>query len=198
MERQRSVGRKGFDFTHHMGLLCADVCDKVPQFSHVDMSRVALSFSQTRKNTEWGMYASLTPLRFADGATETVRRGRRWKMPRYYDPGGTELLYILSFYLPRFFNLSLREKIVTAIHELWHIGPKFDGDLRRYPGRCFAHGSRQSQFDEEVEALVRDYLLTNPSESMLAFLRLDFNELQYRHGGVFGCRIPKPHLIPVG
>jgi len=162
------------------------------------MARVAIGFSQTRKNTSWGMHASLTPLRFADGATETVRRGRRWKMPRYYNPVGVELLYILHFYLPRFFNLSLREKLTTAIHELWHIGPKFDGDLRRYPGRCFAHGSRQSQFDKDVESLVEAYLLAEPSESTLAFLRLDFSELQYHHGGVYGCRIPKPHLIPVG
>ena len=42
----------------------------------------------------------------------------------------------MSFYLPRFCDQSLDEKLSTVMHELWHISPAFDGDIRRLPGRC--------------------------------------------------------------
>ena len=39
------------------------------------------------------------------------------------------MLYLLSFYLPRFLKLPWREKLATVIHELWHVNPQFNGDL---------------------------------------------------------------------
>ena len=77
------------------------------------------------------MFATLTPLRFAGGRMHTFRRKRRWRIQRLYDPDGREMLYILTFYLPRFLDLPLREKLTTVLHELWHVGPEFDGDVRR-------------------------------------------------------------------
>ena len=94
------------------------------------MRRVAVSFSQARSGTRAGMYATLTPLRFPGGRIHTVRRGRKWGMQKVKDHNGEEMLYILNFYLPRFLDLPFREKLDTVVHELWHIGPKFDGDLR--------------------------------------------------------------------
>src|SRR4029077_7666201 len=122
----------GFDFTSRMRLLCGDMIARTPELAHVDFSRLALTFSQARKGVSWGMYASLTPLRFAGGSRTTVRRGRQYQVQRVVDGSGQEMLYLLSFYLPRFMNLVFREKLVTVFHELWHIGPQFDGDLRRH------------------------------------------------------------------
>ena len=116
------------------------------------MSRVAVSFSQARSGTRAGMYATLTPLRFPGGRIHTVRRGRKWGMQKVKDHNGQEMLYILNFYLPRFLDLPLREKLDTVVHELWHIGPKFDGDLRRFGNRCFAHGPSKKQYDRQVVA----------------------------------------------
>ena len=115
---------------------------------------IAVSFSQTRKAGSLGLYAAVTPLRFAEGGMHTIRRGRRWAIQRLYDAEGREMLYILNFYLPRFLDLPFREKLTTILHELWHIGPKFDGDVRRLGKRCFAHGSSQKQYDTYIEALV--------------------------------------------
>jgi predicted metallopeptidase len=120
---------------------------RVPELGHIDPAYVAFSFCQTRKAVSHGMYASLTPLRFAGGRTETVRGGRRWGIQRLCDESGREMLYLLNFYLPRYLNLSLREKLVTTIHELWHIGPRFDGDLRRFGGRCYAHSGSQKRYE---------------------------------------------------
>ena len=142
--------------------LCDDMVARLDQLRHVDMSRVAVSFSQTRRAGSQGMFASLTPLRFAGGRMHTFRRKRRWGIQRLYDPDGREMLYILTFYLPRFLDLPLREKLTTVLHELWHIGPKFDGDVRRLGGRCFAHGSSQKQYDAHVEALLDRWLSLGP------------------------------------
>ena len=83
------------------------------------------------------------------------------------------------------------------LHELWHIGPKFDGDLRRFGGRCYAHSGSQKQYDAHVEALVDRWLALDPPESLYDFLRLDFGQLTARHGRIFGRRVRAPKLIPL-
>jgi len=187
----------GFDFTAHIRRLCEDLSARLAALRHIDMTRVAVGFSQTRKATTHGMYASLTPMRFAGGQATTVRRGERWGMQRLIGPDGRETLYILNFYLPRFLDLVFREKLTTVVHELWHIGAKFDGDVRRFAGRCFAHGSSQAQYDAHVMELVDRWLSLRPPEEVYAFLRLDYRTLRLRHGRVFGRKIPTPKLIRI-
>ena len=192
---RRHLPGGGFDFTLHMRQLCADMAARLEHLRHVDMARVAVSFAQTRRADNLGLFASLTPLRFAGGQLQTVRRKRRWSIQRLYGDDGREKLYILNFYLPRFLDLPFREKLATALHELWHIGPKFDGDIRRLDGRCFAHGSSQKSFDAHVEALLDRWLGLGPPEQLFDFLRSGFREWTARHGRVFGRRVPVPKLI---
>jgi predicted metallopeptidase len=187
----------GFDFTLHIRRLCEDMVTRLDDLKHIDMSRVAVSFSQTRRTGSLGMFASLTPLRFAGGQMHTFRRKRRWGIQRVYSPDGREMLYILNFYLPRFFDLPFREKLVTTLHELWHIGPKFDGDVRRLGGRCFAHGKSQKRYDAHIETLLDRWLALSPPESLYDFLRLKFRDLRANHGRVFGRRVPVPKLVPL-
>jgi hypothetical protein len=162
---------------------------------HIDMSRVAVSFRQTRRRMLQGLYASLTPLRFAGGERQTVRRGRKVAIQRV-ELDGQEMLYLLSFYLPRFLDLDFREKLTTIAHELLHIGPRFDGDLRRFAGRCYAHSPCHAEFDAQAEQLARSWLGLAPEPSLYAFLRLDFRQLQAAHGGIHGRRITAPKLLP--
>lgn len=167
---------------------------RVEDLRHIDMGRVAVSFCQTRTASEYGMYASLTPLRFAGGTLQTTRRGRLMGIQRVYE-NGCEILYILNFYLPRFLNLPLREKLVTVLHELWHVGPRFDGDLRRFQGRCYAHSGSQRRFDAQVDCLLHRWLALSPPAELYDFLRLNFRELSARHGRVFGRKVPAPKLV---
>jgi hypothetical protein len=194
---RREPPRNGFDFTTHIGHLCDDMVARLEQLRHVDMSRVAVSFSQTRSAGKQGMFASLTPLRFAGGRIHTFRRKRRWGIQRLYDPDGREMLYILTFYLPRFLDLPLREKLTTVLHELWHVGPEFNGDVRRLGGRCFAHGASQKQYDVHIEALVDRWLALDPPPAIYDFLRLSFRELVAHHGRVYGRKVPAPKLVPL-
>ncbi|MDZ7616481.1 MAG: hypothetical protein U1E05_05710 [Patescibacteria group bacterium] len=170
---------------------------RLPELSHIDMERVAVGFSQTRKTSAYGMYASLTPLRFAGGEKYTVRRGRKWGVQSLRGPDGREMLYVLTFYLPRFLNMAFREKLTTIVHELWHVGPAFDGDLRRFGGRCFAHGGSQKQFDAHVTKLLDHWLRRSPPASLTEFLQFDFASLVDCHGRVFGHKIRPLKLIPM-
>ena len=180
-----------------MRRLCEDLVGRVAELRHIELSRVAFSFCQARKAVSHGMFASLTPLRFAGGKEETLRRGRRFGIQRLRDESGREMLYLLNFYLPRFLNLPLKEKLITVVHELWHISPLFNGDLRRFGGRCYAHSGSQDRYEATVRRLTEDWLAMGPPESLYEFLRHDFPELVRRHGAVHGKRIPAPRLIPL-
>jgi hypothetical protein len=178
---RRDPPPSGFDFTTHMARLCEDMTSRVDALRHIDMSRVAVSFTQTRRVGSAGMYASLTPMRFAGGQLHTYRRKRRWGIQRLYAPDGREMLYILTFYLPRFLELPFREKLLTTVHELWHVGPKFDGDVRRLGNRCYAHGSSQKKYDAQVAVVLDRWLVQDPPEGLYDFLRFGFGDLTSRN-----------------
>jgi len=185
----------GFDFTLHIRRLAQDVTVRLPELSHVDLAQVAIRFCQARKAVRYGIQASLTPLRFENGSRTTQRRGRTWTIQRIDDESGREMLYLLSFYLPRFLELPWRDKLATVIHELWHVSPDFNGDLRRHSGRCYAHSHSQRQYDLFVEQLLDRWLGLGPPEELHAFLRYDFRELDRLHGPIYGLTIPAPKLI---
>ena len=185
----------GFNFTQQMQRLCTDIATRLPEMNHVDMQQVAVSFSQARTPELHGLQAKLTPLRFEGGKVVTKRRGRVWTVEKLLNHDGQELLYILSFYLPRFMDQPFAEKLTTIFHELWHISPHFDGDLRRHPGRCYAHSHSQKEYDEFSAELGRQWLKLNPPDELFSFLHLNFAQLWQLHGRVYGLKIRTPKLI---
>ena len=185
-----------FDFTGQMLRLCDDITTRHEAFQHIDMARVAVCFSQARSRTLHGLQAKLTPLRFEGGDLSTCRNGRRYTVQRVF-VGGREMLYILTFMLPRFLQQSFKEKFVTILHELYHIGEHFDGDIRRFGGRYHVHSHSQKEYDLQMEVFAREYLAMNPTPELFNFLQLDFRQLHRQHGGIVGLQIPTPKLIPV-
>lgn len=190
-------GSAGFDFTAHIRAVCEDMIRRLPELAHIDPQRVVFSFRQTRNATLYGVQATLTPLRFEGGQLHTIRRGRRYGVQRLIDAQGQEMLYLLCVYLPRFMNHSLREKLITLFHELWHISPEFNGDLRRHEGRCYAHSHSQREYDAAMGVLVDRWLASGVDPQLYAFLQGDFRELRHRHGAIYGVRVPQPKLIPL-
>lgn len=186
-----------FDFTAQMRVVCQDMVARLPELAHIDLDRVAICFCQARKRVPHGMFASLTPLRFRSGAATTKRRGKTFTVQRLVDRQGRELLYVLSFYLPRFMDQDFREKLITIVHELWHISPRFDGDIRRHEGRCYVHTGSQKQYDAAMDALAQRWLALSPPEELWSFLARGFEDLRMRHGRIVGIKIPRPRLIPI-
>lgn len=187
----------GFDFTAAMRRLCEDIVARLPELDHIDLGRVAISLCQTRQTGAHGIYASLTPLRFESGATQKNLRGRPHQVQRVCDESGNEFLYILSFYVPRFLDTSLEEKLTTVLHELWHISQDFNGDLRRFEGRYYAHGSSQRDYDAKMAQLAQRWLALDPPHHLYHFLEPSFEELSSEHGGLTGQHWSTPRLIPL-
>jgi hypothetical protein len=193
-----ATGQAGrpFDFCHHVRRLCADVAARCPELSHIDGSRLLFGITQARSARTCGLQARVTPLRFRDGKLLRQRRGVTYQVQRYF-VDDREMLYLVTFCLPRFLDQDLDEKFVTIFHELYHIGPAFDGDLRRHSGRCALHSRSMRGYDAHMAALARAYLASNPDPDLHAFLRLDFAQLVHRHGSVLGVVVPRPKLIPI-
>jgi predicted metallopeptidase len=185
-----------FDFTLHVRRLCDDMVTRLPELAHIDMSRVAVCFCQTRKAVPHGIFASLTPLRFKDGAATALRRGRPHAIQRVCDSMGRKCCTSLA-YLPRFQNLDFREKLITVLHELWHISPYFNGDIRRHEGRYHAHTHSQAEYDDQMGQLADRWLAQSPLPELWGFLHDDFRQLIGRHGGIVGLKIRRPRILPL-
>lgn len=187
----------GFDFTARMRALCDDVTSRCPELYHVDMPRVLLSFTPSRNRSRYGLQARVTPLRFRNGALTRRHGATDYQVQRFF-VDGREMLYVLTFCLPRFLDQPFREKLVTVFHELYHIGPAFDGDLRRHPGRYAVHSHSKDRYDARMVELVRAYTANHPDPQVFQFLRAGYRELWDNHGGVTGVVVPRPKLLPVG
>jgi len=196
----RAVSNPGtgrpFDFCAAMRRLCRDVAARCPEFAHIDLSRVLFSFTPSRNRSPYGLQARVTPMRFRDGAIARRFRGVVYRVQRYY-VDGREILYVVTFCLPRFLDQTFDEKLVTVFHELYHLSPEFNGDLRRHPGRYAVHSHSKEAYDQRMGELVRDYLAGHPAPDHYAFLRYGYAELWRRYGGVTGTVVPRPKLLPV-
>ncbi len=185
-----------FDFCGHLRRLCENVVRHCAELRHIDVSRLLFAITQARSGRTLGLQARVTPLRFRDGHLTRQRDGDHYQVQRYY-VDGHEMLYLMTFCLPRFLDQDFDDKFVTLFHELYHIGPAFDGDLRRHDGRYEVHSQSKRMYDAYMADLARAYLSNGADHSLHAFLRLDFAQLQYRHGSVVGVVVPRPRLLPV-
>jgi predicted metallopeptidase len=178
-----------FDFCAHVRRLCADISTQCEELRHVDVSRLLFAITQAQ--------AKVTPLRFRQGCLTHRRRGVFYQVQRYF-VDNREMLYVVTFCLPRFLDQNFDDKFITLFHELYHISPAFDGDLRRHAGRCTVHSQSKRLYDAHMAELARAYLSNGANPALSAFLRLNFAQLQHRHGSVVGVVVPRPKLIPIG
>jgi hypothetical protein len=188
---------RALDFTAAMHRLCADVADRCEALRHVHMPRVLVTFTPSRNRSRYGLQARLTPLRFRHGVLTRRHGVSEYQVQRLF-VDEREMLYVLTFCLPRFLDQSFEEKLVTVFHELYHVSPAFDGDLRRHPGRYAVHSRSKDRYDRHMAELARDYMEEHPDPERFAFLRPGYRELWERHGGLVGAVVPRPKLLPVG
>ena len=186
-----------FNYTNALAEVIRDIVETLEEFRYVDLDRVLVSFMQARQNSQHGTYASCFPLRFEGGETERMIRGRRYRMPSVVIEG-REILYVLYFMLPRFHEeQDYHGKLATIIHELYHISPHFNGDIRRFPGKNFAHGHSREVYHAAMKRMADRYLAQSPRAREHTFLQEPFAELLQRPGGVVGRTIPRQHPVLV-
>ncbi|MDR3109575.1 MAG: hypothetical protein LBU65_07810 [Planctomycetaceae bacterium] len=184
-----------FDYTEALRRTCVDICFRVAELQHIDMEQVGVSFARTKNIAPFGIYASTYPLRFEDGKRTIQRNGRWLTHKQIQNAGGVEYLYIINFYMPRFIDLKFNVKLETIIHELYHISPYFNGDLRRFGGRCFAHGKSQKQYDKIVLSLMETWLKQDPAPELWDYLKMNYNEINQNNQKITGTKFKIPKIV---
>jgi predicted metallopeptidase len=177
--------------------LCSDIISRCPEFTHIRLEHLLITFTPSRSRSRYGLQARVTPLRFRQGAL-TRRHGlQEYQVQRFF-VDDREILYLVTFCLPRFLDQPFEEKLITIFHELYHISPAFDGDLRRHNGRYCLHSHSKAAYDAHMHRLARNYLAHQPPAELLKFLHLDARRLVEHYGGIIATIVPRPKLLPVG
>jgi hypothetical protein len=199
------------NYTERLTRLMGDIVARVPTLSFIRMSEL-LVFARSGRSTADGPFATchcltLPPSEegyyfWRDRVSGKITRRSEWfvtKSPTVAR-GKQPVKYMISFALPRFCDQSLDRtrkerfypgaepwmaKLDTVIHELYHIDPDENG-IRRieredgtYSANCHGH-----QFFAQVADMVATYMGSQPDPAVYDFLRLDFDALDSRHGGV--------------
>ena len=185
-----------FDYTATMLCLIQDIAQNSPHFGHLAPDSILVGLSQARTSRRFGLYAKVVPMRF-EGGSRVWEKGRRGYEIEPLWHAGREILYLIYFVLPRFQNLDFEEKMTTVFHELYHIAPSFNGDIRRFPGAKYAHTCSKKGFDAQAREMGREYLRRTPNRHLSEFLNGNFKQLERRSGQVMGRRIALPKLKPV-
>lgn len=189
--RSRAV----FDFNAEYKTVIESVIRNCPEYSNFDPARIAVSYSEARSRSRYGLQAKIYPLRFEGGTTERTVNGYHFSVAPLRI-GGVDILYIISFCIPRFLNLSLAEKIETIVHELYHISPRFNGDIRRLSlGKNAAHGPNMKLLDKYIEGIARRYLYSPTRPILPKFLEYDYRQLKNVFGDIEFTKVRAPKII---
>lgn len=184
------------NLTAELERLIADIAVRVEAFSHIDPRRLLICVNSGR-NSQHGTFAKIHPLRFHGGElSRVVKRGRSriaCIMPEVHH-NGTDMLYVIYFTLPRFMDRPLHDKLVTIFHELYHISPAFDGDIRRFPGRNFAHGSSTKRYNLLMAGFVEQYRRLPGSSERIDFLDADMAGLRLKYRAIVGRKMEMPKV----
>jgi hypothetical protein len=183
------MARKAYNLTDDVSLLVHLLAKRVPALAHIRPGQLLHGISQARTRSRYGVYAQCHGLRFKHGRREhRTRDGFAWQWP-IIKVRGQEILYYVTYFLPRFLDQPPRDRLHTLLHELYHISPRFNGDLRRFPGRNEFHGGG---FDRLVDEVL-EQALPHVDATHFPFLVHSFDELVARFGGVVGNKLKRFH-----
>jgi predicted metallopeptidase len=187
----------GFDFTGNMALLVDDIIKTHPFFKHIRIENILVAISPSNGNRN-GVVAKLRPMLFEGGSRTKVVRGIEYAAPEVVI-NDKNILYIVYFHLPRFLNHgNEKTKLSTVIHELHHVSPIFNGDIRRYSGKNYAHGNSRKDFDDLISIYTDEYISHTIHPELSNFLKYKYNELKRKYGAIYGdmIRIPRLKIYP--
>lgn len=172
------------------------IVDSTESFAHIDPKQLLICIATNRITARGGTYAKLVPLRFKGGSRFTTYRNHVYTLPDVTVEDQV-ILYSIYFYMPRFFNLSLKEKVRVIFHELYHINPAFNGDIRRLGKKKAAHGASKKKFDEQFVQEFDLFIAVKHPDFFIEFLSLDVKTMYAKYKQVTGTRMQIPRPIPV-
>jgi len=181
----------GFDFTGSMDMLVDDIVKTHPFFNHIIPDNILIAISPSNGNKN-GVVAKLRPMLFEGGVRTKTIRGREYEAPQVIIDG-INILYIVYFHLPRYLDHgNHKTKLSTVLHELHHISPLFNGDIRRYTGKNYAHGNSRKGFDDLINVYTEEYIESTSQPELSYFLKYKYSELRRKYGAICGDMIRIP------
>ena len=184
---------KKINLTDQLSEIIKIIVQNTTLFRHVDTGKVLVCVSSNKKNGRGGTYGKLLPLKFKDGESILKYKGKYYTIPRIIN-NGIPQLYIIYFYMPKFFDLNPYEKLRVIFHELYHINEEFNGDIRRMGELKKAHGFSSKRFNSLFQNelnIFHEYITTVQTAE---FLKMDTASLEKEYHRIY-CRrlkLPKP------
>lgn len=183
----RRMKQEPYNLTRDIEKLTRIIARNVEEFTHLDPDRMVFGISAARSRSQYGVFARTYPLRFEGGAKTTRHRGHLYEWPEWRVRGHS-ILYYIDFMIPRYLDLPPEQKVRTLVHELFHISPFFNGDLRVLgKGRHKYHGRSRKWYEQIITPMVNATLRLDEIKHF-PFVHLDFSALSARHGAITGQR----------
>ena len=196
MLRESVSAENQINLSEALTAVIAQIVRSSPSLRHIDTGRVLVCIGSNKRGGRGGIFGKLVPLKFENGSGILRYRGSVYALPEIVY-GSKRFLYLVYFYMPRFFDLSWSEKLRVIFHELYHISPHFDGDIRRMGKVKTAHGHSRKRFDslykDELDRFLRDF----PAGRHRDFLQMDSQCLFNRYEQVTGIRMRNPRPVAI-
>ncbi len=189
--------KETIDLTDVLTLIIQEIQARTKLFSFLETEKCTVCVASNRKNSRGGIYGKLVPLYFENGTEEVSFRGKRYRMP-VVQRNNIRQKYIIYFYMPKFFDLDAREKLRVIFHELYHINPAFNGDIRRMTKGKAAHGHSRRHFDSHFQKELDQFYAYVETTHYIRFLRLTSRDIFHLFGKVKGRRMKLPRPVTTG
>lgn len=148
------------DFSAQVGLLIEHIAHTMPEFKHLEPSRILVVAGEARRASR----ATVKPLAFAGGRRHDAI-GRKKPLVKVE---GRRILYCVTL-RPLFFRDSTpRERVATVLHELFHISRDFDGTLEH----AHTHAELGRRFESRLKPLEKRLWKYLP-EALRAYFSFD-------------------------
>jgi len=165
------------NLTDILTLIIHDMIKATNEFKNFDLNKILVCCASNRKDCIGATYGKLLPLRFKDGSEIIKHNSRFYTIPKL-NINNSEILYIIYFYIPKFFNLSAKDKVKVMFHELYHINPEFNGDIRRMGEFKTAHGYSRKFFEEKYIEYADIFFNNIKNTPYNNFLQMDDDEIK--------------------
>lgn len=165
------------NLTDILTLIIHDMVNSTEEFKSFDLNKILVCCASNRKDFRGATYGKLLPLRFKNGSEIIKHKGKFYTIPKVI-MNDIEILYVIYLYIPKFFNLSAKDKVNVMFHELYHINPEFNGDIRRMGEFKSAHGHSRKAFEEKYIEYADVFFDKIKNTPYYNFLQMNTDEIQ--------------------
>ena len=184
------------NITDILTLIISDMIQSTDEFRSFDLNRMLICCASNRSDSRGGIYGKLVPLKFENGSDIINFRGKLYTTPKIVH-NNIEIKYLIYYYHPKFFDISAREKVNVMFHELYHINPEFNGDIRRMGKVKKAHGHSKKSFEEKYLDYADNFYSYVKETSYHAFLEMNSMDLQKSFKKIKCRRMKTIRPVPV-